>query len=141
MTSTAPTPTTTAPSRTRQRLLAVLAAPVAALIVWLLAVPVLGADLVVKSGDTLQEVVAPMVVLVALVAALAGWGLLAVLERITARARLVWTVVTLVFLALSLLGPLGSAANSFARTTLVCMHLVVGAVVILLLRRSSTARS
>ncbi|MGR6913801.1 DUF6069 family protein [[Actinomadura] parvosata] len=126
-------PTSTRPARTRaRRLLVVIGAPVAALAGWGLAVPVGGADLTARMGaGTEPQAVGPVAVVVAsLLAGLAGWALLAVLERFTPRAARIWTIVALIVLALSLLGPLGSAAGLAATLVLTAMHLAVGAVLV-----------
>lgn len=89
-----------------------------------------------------QALGAPFVAVVSALAALAGWGLLAVLERFTAAARRVWTVIATVALLLSLGAPLsGHGVTAGSRFTLVAMHLAVGAAVITLMRRSSQRRS
>ncbi|MEU6249528.1 DUF6069 family protein [Glycomyces sp. NPDC047010] len=112
-----------------RRLLVVIAAAAAALLVWAVAVPLAGVDLTVPQGDTDLHVGPGLVAAAALVASLAGWGLLAILERATARGTRIWTVTAVVFLALSLLGPLG-AASAAAVVSLLCMHLAVGAVAV-----------
>ncbi|MFG1698810.1 DUF6069 family protein [Nonomuraea sp. NPDC049309] len=113
-----------------RRLLSVLVAAASALVVWALAVPVAGVALTVRMGGGTQ-VVGPMSVIVAgLAAGLAGWGLLAVLERSASRPGRVWTFVAVAVLILSLLGPLGSAVGGAATAVLIVMHLVVGAVLL-----------
>jgi peptidoglycan/LPS O-acetylase OafA/YrhL len=67
---------------------------------------------------------------------LAGWALLAALERLTPQARGAWTLVALVILALSLAGPLGGGTTTAAKTALACMHLAAAAVLIPILARS-----
>ena len=119
----------------RARALAVVAATLAALAVWLVTDPLLGIDLIGTTRPGSQELMSITPALVAgtsLVVALAGWALLALLERFTARARTIWTAVAVVFALLSLAGPLSvlastSAANALA---LALMHLAVAAVVI-----------
>ncbi|MEV5893450.1 DUF6069 family protein [Nonomuraea fuscirosea] len=124
------------PARSRvRRLLTVLGAAVAAVAVWVLAVPVAGTELIVRMGAGTQPVGPVAVVLAGLAAGLAGWALLAVLERVTAKAGRIWTITALAVLALSLTGPLGSATGPAATLVLLSMHLVVGAVVILGLTR------
>jgi hypothetical protein len=76
------------------------------------------------------------VVLTTLLAGLAGWGLLALLERFTTRARRTWIVIALVVLVLSLAaGPLGGVTAG-AKVALACLHLAAGAVLIPLLGRA-----
>jgi Family of unknown function (DUF6069) len=55
---------------------------------------------------------------VTILAGLAAWGLLAVLERFTPRARAVWIAIALVALALSLAGPLSAAVTPAAKAGL-----------------------
>ena len=108
---------------------------------WLVAVPLLSIDLAVQpaGGGTqtaTQTVAVGAVLATSLTAALLGWALLAVLERWTTRARTTWTAVAAVLLLLSLAGPLTGALTAPAAVALVAMHLVVGAVLILGLRRT-----
>lgn len=125
---------------TRARLLVVGGAAVSALVVWFFAVHLLGVELVVAMGSTEQPVGPVAVVGTALVAGLAGWGLLAVLQRWTTRARTVWTVVAVTVLLLSLLGPIGAITGS-AMITLAILHLVVGVDLVMGLRASSPGRT
>ncbi len=127
--------------RARPRALAVLGASVAALAVWAVAVPLLGVDLLVRpGGGTPQTVGAPAIMSVSLMASLLGWALLALLERVTARARPVWTAVAVAVLVLSLGGPVTGALTGAATVTLALMHLAVGAVLIPVLRGTSSTR-
>ncbi|MEO3872191.1 DUF6069 family protein [Nonomuraea sp. B12E4] len=114
----------------RRLLLTVIGSPAAALAVWALAVPMAGTTLTVRMGGGTQAVGPVLVVVTSLLAGLAGWGLLAVLERLAARPGRIWRIVALVVLVLSLLGPVGSAAGPAATLVLVLLHLVVGAVLI-----------
>jgi Family of unknown function (DUF6069) len=128
----------------RARALAVVAAALAALAVWLVTDPLLGIDLTGTTRPGSQELMSITPALVAgtsLVVALAGWALLALLERFTARARTIWTAVAVLFALLSLAGPLSilastSVANALA---LALMHLAVAAVVIPMLAGTSPA--
>jgi hypothetical protein len=136
-----------APSRStrlRQRLLVVGAAVLAALLVWIIAVPVLGVDLRGPAGPgstTTQPVVLPAVIALSLGASLAAWALLAVLERVTGRARYIWNVVAVAVLIISYGGPLlGAGVPTASRITLALMHSAVGGVLLARLPRTSTAR-
>lgn len=127
-------------SATRIRILgrpAAVAAGVAApLVVWVVAVPGAGIDLAARTGETVTRIGPLSVASAALVAGLAGWGLLAALERHTKKPRTTWTVVAGAALLVSvLLGPLGGVSIS-AGVVLIGMHLVVGAVLIALLPRA-----
>ncbi|MGC3863660.1 DUF6069 family protein [Micromonospora chersina] len=136
-TTTAPAVTAARPARRRDRALAVLAATAATLAVWTAAVPVAGVDLAVRNGGTEQSVTAAAVGVSTLLAGLAGWALLALLERFTARARVVWTGAAGLVLLLSLLGPLGGGVGAAATLTLVALHLAAAAVLVPLLRRTA----
>lgn len=135
---------TSGPSnRVRDRSLAVAGAAGMALAVWIVADAILGIDLRVSMG--FSEAAPAMVIGPALVAAnaviasLAGWGLLAALERFTSRAAGVWTAIALVATLLSLSGPVTGGLTTATTVTLVIMHLVVAAVLIPLLRRTTPA--
>jgi hypothetical protein len=122
----------------RSRSLGVLGAVLAALAIWIVAGPLLDADLLVRSGvGSPQSVGAGSVVAASLLAALLGWALLAILERLTSRARAVWTGVALVVLLMSLSGPLTSGTTLSTKATLAIMHVTVAAVLIQTLRRTS----
>ncbi len=111
---------------------AVVAAAGAAL-VWAVAT-VAGVDVAVRSGGGSREVGVVSVVVTALVVAVAGAGLLRLLERRTARALPIWTAIAAAVWVASLAGPAGAATLS-AGLALAALHLVVGAVVIVGLRR------
>ncbi|MFG1656486.1 DUF6069 family protein [Micromonospora chersina] len=136
-TTTAPAVTAARPARRRDRALAVLAATAATLAVWAAAVPAAGVDLAVRNGGTEQSVTAAAVGVSTLLAGLAGWALLALLERFTARARAVWTGAAGLVLLLSLLGPVGGGVGAAATLTLVALHLAAAAVLVPLLRRTA----
>lgn len=129
--------TTRSRARTRAaRALGVAGAVLAAVAVWTVADPVLGIELLVEMDARPQPVGVEAVVASSLVAGLAGWGWVALLERVTARARRVWTVTALVVLMLSLLGP-PAAVTTAATVALAAMHLAVAGVLIPALTRVS----
>ena len=120
--------TTVVPATTTRRVpvwAVVITAPLASLAVWVLADPVLDVPLV--AGDPPTTVGPAAVVLVAVLAALAAWGVRALFFR---RHRTGWFVTCGAVLLVSLLGPLG-AATPAATLWLVLMHLTVGSVVTL----------
>lgn len=131
-------PVQTRSKRTR-RALTVAATAAAALLVWLIAVPVAGVELIARSGGGTQEVGGAQVAMVTVIVGLAGWALLEVLERRVANPARRWTAIALIVLALSLAGPLGTSTVG-AALTLVALHLVTAAVLIVGLRRSAVAR-
>ncbi|MET7672090.1 DUF6069 family protein [Micromonospora luteifusca] len=96
---------------------------------------VAGVDLAATSGNSTRQITVAAVVVAAAVAVLAGWALLALLERLTNRARVWWTSIAVAVLLLSLLvGPPGGVGGG-AKATLALLHLSVGAVLILGLPR------
>ncbi|NUP83415.1 MAG: hypothetical protein HOV96_38385 [Nonomuraea sp.] len=120
----------------RRLLLTVISTPAVALAVWALAVPLAGVTLTVRQGDGTQTIGPLLVAVVTLLAGLAGWALLAVLERWTTRPARTWRIVALVVLAVSLLGPLGGAVGAAATLVLLLLHVAVGAVLVVgLVRR------
>lgn len=118
------------------RPLSVAGAVVATLAVWLVAVPLAGVDLTARTGSGTTTVGPVPIVLATVLAGLAGWGLLAVLERRSSRPAAVWTTVAVAVLALSMLGPLGGVTLG-AKLTLAALHLAAGAVLILGLRHTT----
>ncbi|MFB8754180.1 DUF6069 family protein [Streptomyces nigra] len=118
--------------RTRGRRATACAAAVAApLLVWLVTDPLLGHRLRITDGDQTLELGAGPVAFVALLASLAGWGLLAALERFgVRRARAVWTGVAAAALAVSFLPLTGDGMDGGTRAALALMHAAVAAVLI-----------
>lgn len=133
----------TTPGRTRHRASTVAAAVLAALMVWLVAVPVAGLDLLVRPGAAAAyQVGIGSVAIVSMLAALLGWGLLSLLERLVpAHACTVWTVVAGVVLVLSLAGPLTGGTTAAVTVTLSLMHVAVGAALIVGLRRHAVRQA
>ncbi|WP_411081107.1 DUF6069 family protein [Streptomyces sp. cmx-18-6] len=132
-TSTPPT------SSVRPRAIAVVAATVAALVVWGIG-KAAGADLgvVLSKGEPKTEIGFVAIAVVGLFAALVGWGVLALLEKfVPAKALLIWTVLASAVTVLSLLPVLSAEASGGAKVTLALTHVAVAAVAIPLLRRSA----
>jgi hypothetical protein len=105
-----------------QRGAAVGATAVGALVLW----AGTGGDPVVRAaGGAEQHVGAASVVITTVVAGLAGWALLAVLERTTRRAYAIWvTVATLVFM-LSLVPMAMAAVGAASLGALLGLHVLV----------------
>ena len=122
----------------RTSALAVVAATVATLVVWAIARPLAGADLTVRTGagSAAQHVGPTAVVVATVLAGLAGWALLALLQRFTSRARAIWITTALVVLVLSMAGPLGAGTTVTAAAILASMHLTAAAILIPGLARS-----
>lgn len=105
-----------------------------ALAIWSIAT-LAGVGLTVESGGSPQHLSAAAVIIVSLVAGLAGWAVIALLERRVRRPYRVWTVTASAVLLLSLLGPLADGVGTATTVTLLTMHLGVGAVLITRLPR------
>ncbi|WP_405477094.1 DUF6069 family protein [Streptomyces canus] len=115
----------------RGRLAAAAVAVLAPVLVWLVADPLLGHRLRITDGEQTLDIGAVPVGVVALLASLSGWGLLAVLERFGARrARAIWTGVAGVVLTVSFLPFIGDGMDSGTRVSLALMHLAVAAVLV-----------
>lgn len=108
-----------------RRLATIVLAPVAALAAWG-AYRLVGLELVLKSGET----VGPFDVAAAAVAgSVAGWLVLRLIERRSARPRATWSFVGSTALAVSIIGPAWLADGSTA-VALITLHVVTAIVVI-----------
>ena len=113
------------------RALSVGGAVIAAVAVWIIAVPLLGLHLIVRFGNgSPQSVGVDFVVGASLIASLLGWGLLVMLERRTSRARTIWTVTAIAVLLVSLSLPLSAGTTASTKAVLVVMHVAAAAVLI-----------
>ena len=118
-------------SRRRRRLSVTALTVLAPVLVWVVADPLLRHRLRIADGEQTLDIGAVPVAVVALVASLSGWGLLATLERLgVRRARAVWTGVAGAVLAVSFLPFLGGGMDGGTRVSLALMHLAVAAVLI-----------
>ncbi|MEU8801867.1 DUF6069 family protein [Spirillospora sp. NPDC048819] len=113
-----------------RRTLTVAGAAAAALVLWTLTGPVAGHGPSAATGGDVHPVGAVTVAVGGLLAGLAAWALLALLERTVSRPGRVWTITAVTVLALSMTGPLGSAADTASTAILAAMHLLVAAVLI-----------
>ncbi|MFD3401007.1 DUF6069 family protein [Kribbella sp. NPDC058693] len=108
----------------------------AALADWAILAKLAGLTLTARQGGT-QHIGAAAVLAASIVVAFAGWGLLAILERRTTKARDTWTIIAAIVCILSLGSPLTNGIGLGAKLGLASLHLIVGATVILGLRRTS----
>jgi hypothetical protein len=118
----------------RRRLLAVTYAMLIALTIWSLAELVFGLDIRTPALGGIPEPT-PIggfeVLVVSGSLSVAAWALLALLERLTIRARKLWAVIAIVALMLSLATPLsGTGITAANRLVLLLIHVSVGAVLI-----------
>jgi len=143
--------TTTAPAipdikHGRARALCAAGGALAAALAWIVEVPLLGIHLKVRLGPGhmgaghIETIAIGQVIGVTVAASLLGWLLLALLERRTPHARLLWITIALAALAASLALPLAAATTTSAAVGLVVMHLTVGSVVIPAMAHTARAR-
>jgi hypothetical protein len=123
--------TTNTTARRTGRAITVAAGAAGALLLWAVNDPWAGIDLTVRQGDATQHVGPVVVAAAALVAGLAAWGLLTLLERTVRHPTRTFRIVALIVLVLSLAGPLGSGVGTSSRLVLLGMHLTVGAALII----------
>ena len=115
----------------RGRALGAAGGALAAVLAWIVEVPLLGIHLNFRFGTGhAQTISLGQVIGVAVASVLLGWLLLALLERRSPHARRLWTAIALIALAASLALPLAAATTTAATVGLIAMHLAVGAVVI-----------
>src|SRR3954463_5270572 len=92
------TDTTRTTARRTGRAITVAAGAAGALLLWAVNDPWAGTDLVVRQGSSTSHVGPAAVVLTALIAGLAAWGLLALLERTVGHPARTFRIVALVVL-------------------------------------------
>ncbi|MBX9387568.1 DUF6069 family protein [Streptomonospora nanhaiensis] len=134
-------PGRTAASARRRRVrraLAVGGAVAASLAVWAVAVAA-GVEVEAVQGGAVRPVGPAAVAVASLAAGLAGWALLALLERTVRRPapHRLWTAVAVAFLVLSLVGPLTSGTGAAGTAVLLLLHTAPAAVLIPLLPRAA----
>jgi hypothetical protein len=135
------TDTTKTTARRTGRAITVAGGAVGALVLWVVNDPWADIDLAVRQGNATQHIGPASVVVTALVAGLAAWGLLALLERTARRPARTYRIIALIVLLLSLVGPLGSGVGISSRLVLLGMHLTVGAALIIGLPRRRDCRA
>ncbi|WP_198946365.1 DUF6069 family protein [Pseudofrankia asymbiotica] len=118
-------------ARRTGRAITVAAGAAGALLLWAVNDPWAGVDLAVRRGDTTTHIGPAAVVVTALIAGLAAWGLFALLGRTVRHPVRTFRITALIVLALSLVGPLGSGVGISSRLVLLGMHLTVGAALII----------
>ena len=117
------------------RALAVLAAVAGAVLVWVVADPLLKADLDVRFGDSgaVDHIAARAVAVTTLVLGLLGWALLELLERRSPRGQDIWVATAVLAMLLSLIGPIAGGMTISATVGLLAIHIVASGILIVLL--------
>ena len=127
---------TRTPGRVGARALAVAVTVAAAALVWLVGEPLLGNDLVVEQpGQAPLDLGLAAFVIITLGASLAGWAVLALLEKVTRYGRRIWTGLAVAVVVVSFLPLLSAQMSTGSAVVLAIVHLVVGAVLVPLLLR------
>jgi len=135
LTAPAAAPTTdTAPVRgratvRRRRALGIVATLVVTLAVWLLG-HLAGADYWIADSQGTVRIDALVTTQVTVVLGLVGWGVLALLERLTRYATTIWTVLAAVVVVASMIPIVLVEATTATRIALAAVHLAVGAVLV-----------
>jgi len=122
------------------RAMAILVAILANVIILTVARLMNGEFPIVDTGGGYQTTGFAQVIVVTMMAGLAAWGLLALLEQWTSRAKAIWMAISVFLFVISLLGPLGTGVNATSTAVLVCMHVSTAATIIPLIRRSTSTR-
>ena len=136
-------PATLSRLRGADRVVAMLGAVIGPVLVWLIATVGFGKQLYQPGfgGTAPEELSIWLVAATAGIAALAGAGVLALIERFSRRPAQVWLVVATAVLIVSLGAPLsGEGIDTANKLALASMHLAAGAVLIPLLYRSARLR-
>lgn len=136
---------TAAGGRWRRRLVVVVGAVLAALVVFLIADLVTDGSVRTPAMEATEQEATDLnfgaVIFVSALVSLLAWALLVVLERFTSRARTIWTIVAVLVLALSLGAPLsGTDTTTGSRVSLLLIHLAVAGVLIPFLPAGSAGR-
>jgi hypothetical protein len=108
---------------------------------WLLADKAAGIDIHQPAFGSAapQPLSVAFATLVAALAAVLGWALLALLERRSPRAARLWFRIAVATMLVSLAGPLaGHGISAGNRLALFCMHLAAATIIIALLYRTTT---
>ncbi|HYH11183.1 MAG TPA: DUF6069 family protein [Thermomicrobiales bacterium] len=123
------------------RAMAIVDAIIANVLVLIVGRVVIGDYPVATVGDDDQTIGFAQVILVTALVGLVAWGLLALLERVTARAAAIWTTIALVVFLLSMLGPLDGGVDTSSKVVLALMHIGAAATIIPIMLRSTRIES
>ena len=102
-----------------------------ALLLWVVNDPWGGIDLAVRQNGAVQHIGPIAVGVSSLLAGLAAWGLLALLERNAARPARTFRLIASAVLLLSVAAPLVNGVGLSSRLVLLAVHLTVGAALII----------
>lgn len=114
--------------RWRRRALGIVATLVVTLAVWLLG-HLAGADYWITDSQGTVRIDAVVTTQVTVVLGLVGWGVLALLERLTRYGTTAWTVLAAVVVVASMIPIVLVEATTATRVALVAVHLAVGTLI------------
>ena len=120
----------------RSRLAVAGSVTIVAVAWWAVLTQAFNLTLEAKQGSTIH-IGALSVLFASLAMSLAAWALLAILEHNTPAARKAWTITAAIACTLSLTSPLTAGIGIGAKLGLASLHLVVGSLIILCLRRTA----
>ena len=121
----------------RQRAIGVAVATLLAAVLWALETQVFSVQILIRFGASAPQTVGIVaVILSSLAGAVAGWGLLTVLERRIARAGDIWTAIAALALLASFVLPILAATTISAKVSLSLLHVAVAGVIIPAFRRA-----
>jgi hypothetical protein len=116
-------------SRPARRALGLVATVLVALLIWAIG-SLAGADFWITDAMGSVRIDLVVVTQVTLVVGLAGWAVLALLERFTRRGLAIWTALAVVVLAASYVPVFLVEATTATRIALLAVHTAVGALVV-----------
>jgi hypothetical protein len=117
-----------APWRTG-RVVAITMAATATGLAWLIG-RLAHVDYLVDTPVGTREVTLALTVVATVVAGIAGWGVIALLEHYTTSSGAIWIALTIVVLVLSIVPVFRTTANPATQYTLAALHCVAAAVLI-----------
>ena len=122
------------------REMAIVAAIVVNVIILVVGRLAIGEFPVATAGEGERTVGFGQVILMTGMSGLIAWGLLAILERTTSRAKTIWTAIAVIAFLLSIVGPIDGGVDTASKIVLVLMHVGAAATIIPLMRRTVATR-
>lgn len=128
-------------ARRIRRAATILVAVLVALLDWIVCSQLIGLHLMVDQGAGPTLVSPVQIVAAPILSGLTGWGLLAILERISPqRSARIWMIIAIVIAVLSCWSPLMMALSVPTAVALASMHILVGATLIIGMMISGSRR-
>jgi uncharacterized protein DUF6069 len=125
-----PQTATGSPTTWRMRSIAIAAAAVVNVALAFIARAGTGQFPMAEINGDVQTIAVAQVVVTTVLVGLIAWAMRAGLDRISSHTERAWSMLALVVLAISLLGPLGSGVDSASKVALAGMHVATAALLI-----------